>query len=521
MLLLLALACRDTAEIVDTAGAVEDPTCEPITAVVTQSFTEDDLFAPAGDDLTGNLGVALADLDDDGRLDLVIAHPRVPTTLLQGDGTGHFTDSGWLLDGGPWPPGVGLAAGDIDGDGDTDLILGTAETGEDLLALNDGGSFTGVGLGGQERLTTTPTLGDIDGDGDLDLFLARYASDPDVPEIVAGNIPGSGSALYRNDGGTLTRADEQLPAEMLTDICFQGSFLDYDSDGDLDLYTANDFGMFLQPNRMLDNDGSGHFSPAADCACELAQAAMGIAIGDANRDAWPDLYVTDFASPSLLIGDGDGRFIDSTLVLGAERSAQPDQLTSWGTVFADVNADGWEDLSMVFGPLAPEQDPEALSKLDPSFSSYYDGPEQRDALLLNSATGFTDASAAAGFEDTGIGRVLISGDIDNDGRLELIVGGMNYVNVVDFTGGCAGSVTLDFSTGPNQPAVGARVEATLSGRPVTRWLAPSSTWSSSAAQISLGLGEASVLDEVRITWPDGATTTLTDLEAGSVVAVTR
>ena len=466
------------------------------------ALNQEDLLGPgAQPPPAANAALALADLDGDDWLDLLVLTPEGSLALHNTAGSLRPDDT-LRFDGAGLPPATGAAAADVDGDGDLDLWLGAMAGAPDRLFINEGGGqFSSSLLADGDGESTSGSFADIDGDGDLDLFVARYAPELDPERILDGTLVGDGNAIYRNEGGQLSPDPAALPDEVKDDLSFLGQWIDADDDGDPDLYLANDYGPFLGRNRLLINDGQGHFTPDDGCACDLAMFGMGAAVGDPDNDGDPDLYLSDLAGPDLLLNAGDGSFYDATSALGADVPNAPEHLASWGSAFIDLDGDGREDLPIVFGPLFPEGDPETLATLGTAYADYYDGPAQRDVLLHNTGDGFEDISAEAGFDDPGIGRALATGDIDRDGQPDLVVAGLWYARVLLSRGGEPGARLYPAPEALTQWP-GAKITAEYADKTLVRWATPASTWSSSAPELILPPGAA----RVTVDWPDGRVT---------------
>lgn len=484
-------------DVVDTAAEA----CAPFSLSNTGAWVDADLLGQTPPDVQGgNAGIGLGDLDGDGWLDALVVTAE-GSLALANDGTGQLkpTDA-FSFGGAPLPAASGISLGDLDGDGDLDAWLGRRTSLLDLVAINDGqGVFELVEVPDSSAESFSGALGDLDGDGDLDLFVARYAEQVDPAKILDGTLTGGGNAVYVNDGaGRLQPLDGALPADVVDDVTFMGSLVDTDADGDLDLYLANDFGPFLGRNRLLLNDGSGSFEDDPACFCDLDMFAMGVGVGDANADGLVDLYLTDLAGPDLLLSDGDGAFYEGALAMSASVPNAEDRLASWGTSFVDFDLDGFEDIAMVFGPLFPHGDPDGLAELGTEFEDWIDGLEQRDALLHNQGgSSFVDVSATVGFEDPSNGRALAVGDLDRDGRPDLVTAGLWFARTWHTEGGCGRSVTVQFKDDALSRAPGGQLRFThVDGSTATRWITPATTWSSSATEVVFGLGTDQALESI-------------------------
>lgn len=446
-------------------------------------------------------GVALGDLDGDGWLDALVsvAEPELHSLVLRNDGAGGLTpDPGFTADGGPIPAGTSAALADLDGDGDLDGVLSRTSGLPDLLLWNDGaGRFTSEALAASTPESLTVSVGDLDGDGRLDLFVAGFAALEDrTPEAMAtGKIRGEGLRLYmQRSPGVFTEASARLPPEVLDSITFMGTLLDAEGDGDLDIYLANDFGGYVVPSNLLINDGAGIFSVHPDCSCTSQRFIMGAAAGDADGDGDPDLFLTDIGRVYLLSNSGDGTFVDTTLAASAViEIAEGSSDTSWGASFVDLDRDGREDVVAAFGATPP-----------PGISETEDGPE---ALLRGLGDGaFLDCGAAAGLTAADQTRSVAIGDLDRDGRPDLVTAGYFWVRIWRNASSGPAGLTVSLDAGPgNRQGFGAKVVARWEGGSHTSWLLPGTTFSASAPELYPGLGaQAGALE---VTWPDGAVST--------------
>ncbi|MFT5682607.1 MAG: hypothetical protein ACI8RZ_003529 [Myxococcota bacterium] len=513
MILLLLLGCSDAPA--DTATTA--PACDPIDVSLIGDWQESDLRSDHKRRHT-EPGIAIGDLDGDGWTDALVAWGG-GSFVLHNDGTGKLeVDNTWTANDAPLPPATAVALADLDGDGDLDAYLGRSDGEPDVLLYNDGDRFRATLLSGADIASWTGAFADADGDGDLDLAVAGRVLDIQPEPVLSGEQIGKPNLLYIQDGGVFTESPERIPQEDNYGLTFQVVWLDIDGDGDLDLYEVNDWGFNVVPNRLLLNDGTGHFTEAEDCSCDLPMYGMGAAIGDLVPDGIPDLYITDIGSPKLLVNLGDGTFYDGTLAHGADNDPTLGSVTSWGATATDLNLDGCADLMVTFGGLNSYQVDAWWGSMTGVNPEWRDETDQVDVIFQGDcAGGFTRLEDLRFSEHAGRGRSLAVGDFNADGRPELLMAGKYYVQHWEVTGGCEQSLTLHFSSDD----IGARIEATVDGRQSTQWLLPSTTHSQSALSVMLGLGEAQEASEVTITWPDGTQQSHTDLAAGSTHTITR
>ena len=450
-------------------------------------------------------GVALADFDGDGWLDVVLADTELHTTILLNDRTGHLEVANPRLDTGEsLPLAGGVAVADLDGDGFLDIVMSRIIDNDDVVLYGKGNlEFSMVSLPDSEGGSKTVSIADVDGDTDLDLFISGF-TDFVGPKADAGKLVGDGNRLYiQQDGSFVNETETRLPESIVGTLTYEGAWVDIDGDLDLDLYLVNDWGAVAGGNALLLNDGSGHFTLAQDCFCDLVILGMGAAIGDANGDAIPDMFLTDYGFNHLLVGLDDGSWVVATEAYGAvpvDDPGAPERGPSWGTVFVDANQDGWEDIAVAYGKGRDEDD-----------------VVQRDLLLINGGDGtFTDKSRTVGFADEDRGRAVAVGDLDRDGRPDLISTGEFFLKTWLAEGGCPPGVTLALD-GPdhNRAGFGATVEVELEDRTYWRWMSPSATWSQSALELYLGLGGASRAERITVHWHDGTSTDYEGARAGT------
>ena len=271
------------------------------------------------------------DFDGDGHLDLIFAEHEAMHLFL-GDGSGGLTLAPDRLPEplSAWSNHAATVAADFDLDGDLDVVL-VNRSAVDELWWNDGsGRFTrdeSVPFAREERASVGASLADVDGDGDLDLFIAGHFSG--VPRSDA-----DASALYLWTGTAFEEASTALPEASHAGYTFNGTWVDTDLDGDLDLYMVNDHGNVAIPNRLLSNDSSGgdlslDFHPEA--GLDATMLGMGIAVTDLNADARPDFIVTNFGQLKLFESLDDGSWFESSLSRGLVQNLST-QVVGWSVV---------------------------------------------------------------------------------------------------------------------------------------------------------------------------------------------
>ncbi len=466
---------------------------------------------------------------------------RAKNALYRNDGGFRFTDvtkeSGAGDDG--W--GCGVAVGDVDNDGDLDLYV--TNYGPNRLLLNQGdGTFrdaTGRSGTGDPRWSTCATFFDAEGDGDLDLYVTNYVS-AGWDEIIAAErtllwkdqlvmvgpvgLPGARDIFYRNRGdGTF---EDATAAAGLEDI---GAFFgytavatDYDDDGDVDLYVAND----SNPNFCYRNNGDGTFTDVGSwngsgmSGTGDAQAGMGADAGDVDGDLDLDLVVTNFAEDvvTLYRNAGGGFFEDATASSGL--SVATFKPLSWGVAFFDFDNDEDLDLVIANGHIYPQAD-----EIRERIGGY--GFNAQNQLFENDGRGrFSEITADAGpaFRVEASSHGLAIGDLDNDGDLDLVFVNVDAApTVMENVGGNARSwLTLDLRPpGGRNLLLNAKVLLTAGGRTQLREVRTGNSFASHHdLRVHFGLGENDTAERVEIRWADGTKKVLTNVKARRILRVT-
>lgn len=490
-------------------------------------------------------GVCVSDLDGDGFDDLYFANmrynPQNPATdgwiddvnatnelYLNDDGT--FTDAteGSGLANGAF--GLGCSVADVNEDGHRDVYV--TNLGKNALYLNTGnGTFENVtgeaGVAGPENcegpehpcLSTASAWADYDQDGDLDLFVGNYV-DTNLTDEVRGpdNHDAQANWLFRNDGeGTFTEVGEAAGVD--GDTSEEGSktlgavWFDANDDGYPDLYITNDG----TDNEYYRNDGDGTFTERTHRAgLDDDRAGMGVTAQDYDGDADPDLFFTHYNNEAngFYENRNDGTFLD--------RSAEDEQVESitwvgWGTHFQDLDLDTHPDILLGNGHTEWRG-----TTYGQPFQAYSQIPQEdpHDPHWAN-------ASGTWGLDEIEykVTRGLATGDLDLDGDVDAVAG--NNANqttqVLEARDADGNALTLELrQSAPNPHAIGAQIAVTVDGETTYRTVrAGSSYLSQSSLKATFGLGQASLADEVTIRWPDGETSTFTDVDASRILRVDR
>ncbi len=488
---------------------------------------------------TPGSGVALLDYDNDGWLDIYLLNgstfaalkgkePAPRAMLLHNNHDGTFTDVTAKAGVANERWGFGVAVGDYDNDGWPDIYV--ANYGKNRLYHNNhDGTFTdvaekaGVALGGW---SAGPTWGDYDHDGLLDLFVPGYVKfDPDHPPVLgqAGlslsscqfrgvtvmcgprGLPGESDHLFHNNGdGTFTDVSKKAGvADPQGYYGLASVFVDVDDDGWVDLAVAND----SVPRYLYHNLHDGTFEDVSYLSGfaltneGLAQASMGIAVGDYNRDGKVDFFITTFSDDykTLYRNDGGNNFSDVTYPAGLGGPTIP--FLGWGAGFIDFDNDGLLDIFVANGHVYPSVDQRDWGTTwaqRPQLFRNLDGAKFQE---VPPATG-------SGLADVIPARGAAFGDLFNDGHIDVVLNVMDSApallrNVVKNGNHWIAFKLVGGAKSPRD-AIGAKVFLSAAGvRQRGDVISGGSYGSSSDPRVHFGLGTATKVEKVEIHWPSG------------------
>ncbi|MCH7597105.1 MAG: VCBS repeat-containing protein [Planctomycetes bacterium] len=460
-------------------------------------------------------GVAAADFDSDGDIDMFVPNAAgIPDQLYRNLGDGHYEN-------------IAAAAGldslaanrcalwfDYDGDHDLDLVVANDLADAPTLRLyrqtteavfedvtDESGLFAPLSPVNSGEHRGGLCAGDLTHNGYLDLFVPKWR--------------GESHLFFNNGDGTFSDVSESsgIREGMFWD--HQCMMYDFDQDGWLDVYVAEDFG----PNHLWINQHDGTFVDMAPAAgADNSMNDMGLTLGDYDRDGDFDIYMTNICGvddPDLLgynvllrndSTPGQLQFVDVSPSLGVGCAGW-----GWGTTFMDGDGDGWIDIAATNGFLISDRVPVDASK-------FY-------LNLGGDPTTFVEESADVLFNDTYWGSALIAFDSDRDGDLDLVQvcadGPLRLLeNRQEKGSGGNYLVVKPRMPGPNHFAIGAVVRITVNGQQMMRLITAGTSYlGQEPAEAFFGLGTSNFVERLEINWPDGTVSVLWSIDSNQVLTV--
>jgi hypothetical protein len=463
-------------------------------------------------------GVGWFDYDNDGDQDLYLTGGAAPDGLFNNNGDGSFTEvtviAGFsVMDTSVYTQGV--VTGDIDNDGFREVFITTEDHNSNYLYYNNGdGTFTDISVsagvfdGGN---SASACFGDYNLDGLIDLYVANWCTDFTVflENNEVDTIPTTQNYFYVNNGDlTFTESSVLLGVDNSDGCGLAPTFSDFDNDGDMDLLVGNDFGSLPgnSSNRLYENlypiDVFQDVSNQTNMDAEMF--SMGNAVGDYDENGLLDYYITNEANDGLFRNDG-GSFSNQITTAGLEYPISPclDEIEislvfGWGCGFLDYNHDTYLDLFVANGDLYMTFPRPCIQECKLFENNQADGT-------------FTDVSAQNGVDDDYVSRGAAIADYDNDGDLDILLGitdsviGNKNVRLFKNTNVDGNWIKVDLEgVISNRDGFGARVEVMFEGRTLIREVDGGSSFNSHHSTIvHFGLGEAQMIDSLRIRWLSG------------------
>jgi hypothetical protein len=488
-------------------------------------------------------GCAFLDYDNDGWQDILLLNSmnwpgrkgaKSFSALYHNNRNGTFTEvtkeAGLAVE----MYAIGCAIADYDNDGLVDIYI-TCLGANHLFRNQGGGRFVDVtaraGVG-DPGFSTSAAWVDYDRDGKLDLFVCNYVEwsiEKDMhcsldgknksyctPEIYKGQS----STFYRNKGdGSFENLTERAGLLDPSGKSLGVALLDYDNDGWIDLFVAND----TQPNKLYRNRGNGTFTEEGMVAgvafneMGVPRAGMGVDAGDYDRSGKPSLVIGNFTNEMIALyhNEGSGLFVDEA---PASTIGQDSMLTlTFACFFFDYDLDGWLDIFAANGHVSDD-----ISVVQPKVS-YAQAPHLFRNLGKKKFQ-HTGGKLGQALQQPAVARGAAYGDYDNDGDLDLLVTANNGpARLLRNNGGNQNNLIRIKAVGTisNRNAIGAKITVTLAGEAKLSGMVRtgSSYASQSELPVIFGLGKAEKAQTIEITWPNGNKQTLTDVAANQEIVI--
>ena len=535
-------------------------------------------------------GVALGDFNKDNKLDIFLVSGSEKNKLYFQKEDFIFDEAGassGIDGGGAW--GAGAAAIDIDGDNDLDIYVCNYDS-PNSLYINDGkGNFKESAKSyGLDLIDASilPTFCDYDKDGDLDLYVLTnryyrkggrpakppFKKTPDGKVVVLPEFEkfygikqkgpkaydmdevGRPDILLRNDGNSFVNVSKEAGI-MKEGHGLSATWWDYDNDGLMDIYIANDF---ADPDNLFRNNGDGTFTDKiTDAVNYTPWFSMGADAGDINNDGMFDFVALDMAATThykskmsmgemgvmrwvieatqprqvmrncLYLNQGNGLFSENASLSGVANSDW-----SWAAKLADYDNDGRVDLFVSNGMARDFNNSDITftpqDQIGKSEWDHYENaptkPEQNLAFRNDGNLVFSDVSQEWGLDHVGMSYGTVHGDIDRDGDLDLVVVNLNEpVSIYRNESSSGHSVNVSLrGRGANLQGIGAVVKIIAGGVKHIRQMIPVSGYlSSNESLLHFGLGEADKIETLEVKWADGSVQEYKDLSVDQHIRITK
>jgi hypothetical protein len=447
-----------------------------------------DRTSAAGIDVNGQArGVSICDYNGDGRPDLFVSVLDGPNRLYRNEGDFQFTEVGRQTPLATRGPTMLTLWGDLDNDGDEDVVVGNRGKPSQLFQA-EGGTFsemTGVAGFQVDELVQSGLLFDYNGDGLLDIYLTLF------------NAP---NQLYRNRGNWRFEEVGGDAGAAQTGLAMGAIAFDYDLDGDSDLYLVHDGN---QPNVLLRNEGGHYFTDVSTgSGADVVGDGMGVDVADYDGDGDFDIYVTNLYFNFLLRNEGGGSFTELGLASGVG-----DLGMGWGCAWLDYNNDGRPDLYVG------------------NETNFLVGGERLPNIFYrNDADRFRPAAtpdAAINSQSSTYGTA--TADFDGDGRMDLFVANSGqpsqlFQNVSPQSGNW---LSLTLTPGSGHPGgIGSRVVVHANGKQLMREVRAGGSFASQHDRaLHVGLGPETIVDSVVVYWPTGNSSRFYELDINRAYAL--
>jgi hypothetical protein len=480
-------------------------------------------------------GSAFLDFDQDGNIDVFVCNGRWVEGFSKGQtqqtpegnrlyrnrGDGCFDDVTRKAGVEGHGYGMGVSIGDYNNDGYPDIFISNYGPNE-LFRNNGNGTFTDVtekaGVAGGKECTAGAAWFDYDNDSFLDLYVGNYLYfDPNYKYFYAPDgFPGpmaydpEKDVLYHNNGdGTFEDVTGKMGITDLDGRAMGVGVADLDEDGYVDVYVANDHTL----NYLWHNDkGTGFTNRGVMSGTAFSQGgeaavSMSVDFADYSGDGLLDMFVSDDTYCSLYQNRGNGLYSDEGVSSGISMSAA--QFVGWSSSFFDYDNDGDIDITKTNGAL-----------------KHLYGQESQ--IFENDGKGkFSDISLKLGkyFSQEYVGRGSCTGDIDNDGDLDLFVTNLNdrCILLRNNKGNQLNWIELNLKgTASNHDAIGARVRLTSGGRlQIAQKRSTTGYLSQGDPRLHFGIGKNDNIEHIEIFWPSGTKQVLENVKANQILTVTE